>query len=164
MMVGILSDTHGRVAETATALKLLREAGCEFYIHCGDVGGEKIIDLMAGLPLAFVFGNCDFDREALKKYARHVGVACHDDLADLELGGRRIAVKHGDDARLIKQIVAGKRHDYLLHGHTHVARDQTIGGLRYINPGAVHRSPRPSVARLETKEQIVRFIPLREKQ
>jgi putative phosphoesterase len=160
MIVGIFSDTHGHAKETAAALAVLRGAGAEFYIHCGDVGGEAILDLMAGLPLAFVFGNTDMDREELAKYAGKLGLGCHDEFADLTLDGKRIAVTHGDNGRIIQQIVSGKQHQYLLHGHTHVARDQTIGGLRYINPGAVHRTPRPSVATLDTKSDKVRFIHL----
>lgn len=163
MIVGILSDTHGHVAETAAALAALRQAGAEFYIHCGDVGGEKILDLMADLPLAFVFGNTDMDRAELRQYATHLGLACHDEFADLELDGKHIAVTHGDNAKIIQQIIKGKRHEFLLHGHTHVARDQTIGGLRYINPGAVHRSPRPSVATLDTQTGTLRLIHLEAK-
>jgi len=158
MLLGILSDTHDKLEPTRAALKALRAADCEFYIHCGDVGGERIFDLLAGLPLAFVWGNCDFDRLTLKDYAASLGIACHDEFADLDLGGRRIAVTHGDDGNVIKQIIAGQKHQYLLHGHTHVARDQTIDGLRYINPGAVHRSPRPSVAVLDTATDLLRFI------
>jgi predicted phosphodiesterase len=143
------------------ALDILRGAGSEFYIHCGDVGGEPIFDLMAGLPLAFVWGNTDYDRAELRSYAQHLGIACHDELADLELDGRRIAVTHGDDAALLKTLTVARRHDYILHGHTHVARDQTLSGIRWINPGAVHRSPQPSDAVLDTQAQTVRFIHLR---
>jgi uncharacterized protein len=160
VIVGILSDTHGRVAATKAALAALRDAGAEYFIHCGDVGGEEIFDLMAGMPLSFVWGNTDFEREKLKGYAELLGLKCHGDLAELELGGRRIAVTHGDQAEIVRKIGKEKRQQYLLYGHTHVARDQTMGGLRYVNPGAVHRSPRPSVAVLETRTDTVRFIPV----
>ena len=42
--------------------------------------------------------------------------------------------------------------DVLLHGHTHVPRDETIGGVRFLNPGCVTRPNRgapASVAHLE---------------
>ncbi len=42
--------------------------------------------------------------------------------------------------------------DILLHGHTHVPRDETIGGVRFLNPGCVTRPNRgapASVAWLE---------------
>jgi uncharacterized protein len=160
MRVGILSDTHGRAAATAAALDLLRKAGSEFYIHCGDVGGEPILDLFSGLKLVFVWGNCDFDQAELGRYAKNLGLDCRQEFADLELDGRRIAVTHGDSPVILKRITAEKRHDYLLHGHTHVARDQVINGLRWINPGAVHRSPQPSVAVLDTISEKLEWIPL----
>jgi putative phosphoesterase len=160
MLVGILSDTHDRVAATTAALEALRKAGSEFFIHCGDVGGQKIFDLMAGLPLAFVWGNTDLASPELEHYAESLGLKCHGNFADLDLDGTKIAVTHGDDAAILKKIVTEKRHQYLLHGHTHVARDQTIDGLRWINPGAVHRTPRPSVAVLDTRTGILRFISL----
>jgi putative phosphoesterase len=160
MRLGILSDTHGKVAATAAALDLLRQAGSEFYIHCGDVGGEPILDLLASLPLVFVWGNTDFDQAELGRYAKNLGLDCRGNLADLDLDSRRIAVTHGDEPAILKRITAEKRHQYLLHGHTHVARDQMIGNLRWINPGAVHRSPRPSVAVLDTRSEKLEFIPL----
>jgi len=162
MLVGILSDTHDHVAPTTTALNLLRQAGAEYYIHCGDVGGTAIFDLLAGLPLAFVWGNTDYDRVELQGYAESLQLTCHDELAELELGGAHIAVTHGDNAHVLRQIISGRKHQYLVHGHTHVARDQVLNGLRWINPGAVHRSPRPSVAVLDTVTEKLRFIYLKD--
>src|ERR1700722_7068277 len=160
MLIGILSDTHGKVAATGAALEVLREAGAERYIHCGDVGGEAILDLMAGMTVDFVWGNTDWDRESLAKYAAGLGLSCHGELADLEIDGVRVAVTHGDDAKILKQIAGAKIYQFLFHGHTHVARDQVIEGLRWVNPGAVHRSPRPSVAVWETGSGKVKFLAL----
>ena len=161
MIIGILSDTHGRLAATQAGLAVLKQAGAEFFIHCGDVGGEPIFDAMAGLPLAFVWGNCDFDRTSLRKYAVDLGLQYHDDPADLNLDGKRIAVTHGDHHGVFQKLLAEKKHDYILHGHTHVARDQTIDGVRVINPGALHRSPRPTVAALDLKTGELRLIPVK---
>ena len=36
-MVGILSDSHGQVQRTRTAIELLQKAGATEFIHCGDV-------------------------------------------------------------------------------------------------------------------------------
>ena len=46
--------------------------------------------------------------------------------------------------------------DILLHAHTHVPRDETIGGVRFLNPGCVTRPNRgapPSVAWLEINDE-----------
>ncbi|HZN65955.1 MAG TPA: YfcE family phosphodiesterase [Tepidisphaeraceae bacterium] len=158
MLIGILSDTHDRADAMAAAMKLLRELGAAFYVHCGDVGAERVLDHLAGVPSAFVFGNTDWDRAALARYARSIGVACHDAFADLELGGKRIAVTHGDDYRLKQRILAEQRHDYLLQGHTHARADQRVGRTRLINPGALHRAKEKTVALLDTEADRLEFL------
>src|SRR5678815_1501055 len=142
----------------AAGVALLREAGAEFFVHCGDVGSERVLDHLAGLPSAFVFGNTDWDRAALARYAESIGVACHGALADLELGGKKVAVTHGDDFRLKQRILSDKRHDYLLQGHTHVRADERVGTMRLINPGALHRAKEKTVAVLDTATDTVRFL------
>ena len=150
MIVGILSDTHDRVEAMAAGVELLRRGGAEFYVHCGDVGSERVVDHLAGLPSAFVFGNTDWDRAALARYAETIGVACHGSFADLELAGKRIAVTHGDDFKLKQRLIADQKHDYLLQGHTHVRADEKVGKVRVINPGALHRAKEKTVATLDT--------------
>jgi hypothetical protein len=150
MRIGILSDTHDRPAAMKAAIELLVARGSEFFIHCGDVGSERILDHLAGLPSAFVWGNNDFDRAELQRYAQKLGIACHGTFADLELGGKRFAVLHGDDFRLRQRVLAEQRHDYLLLGHTHVRLDQRVGIIRCINPGALYRAAEKTVATLDT--------------
>jgi putative phosphoesterase len=158
MIVGILSDTHDRVDAMAAAMDLLRKGGAEFYVHCGDVGSERVLDHLAGVPSAFVFGNTDWDRAALQRYAQGLGVACHASLAELDLGGKRFAVTHGDDFRLKQRILSEQRHDYLLQGHTHVRMDQRVGRTRVINPGALHRARERTVALLDTETDRLTFL------
>ena len=157
MLIGILSDTHDHVEAMAAGMEALRAAGAEFFIHCGDVGGERILDLLAGTPSVFVWGNCDFDREALGKYAERLGIDCRGVFAELELGGKRIAVTHGDDGALMSRGSGGS-FDYLMHGHTHVVRDQRVGSVRIINPGALYRAATKTVAVLDTEKDLLRHL------
>jgi putative phosphoesterase len=159
MLVGILSDTHDRVDAMAAAMDVLRKGGAQFFIHCGDVGSERVIDHLAGVPSAFVFGNTDWDRATLARYADRLGVACYGSLADLELGGKHFAVIHGDDFRLKQRLLAEQRHDYLLQGHTHVRADERVGKVRLINPGALHRAREKTVAVLDTGADRLTFLP-----
>ncbi|HEY1628897.1 MAG TPA: metallophosphoesterase family protein, partial [Tepidisphaeraceae bacterium] len=69
MNIGILSDTHDRLDNMLAAMQLLRDGGAEFFIHCGDVGGERILDQLAGFPAALVWGNNDWDQAELSRYA-----------------------------------------------------------------------------------------------
>jgi putative phosphoesterase len=158
MLIGILSDTHDRVDAMAAGVALLKKAGAEFFVHCGDVGSERVLDHLAGLPSAFVFGNTDWDRAALARYAESIGVACHGTLADLELGGKKVAVTHGDEPKVKQRILSERRHDYLLQGHTHVRADERVGSTRVINPGALHRAREKTVATLDTETGEVKFL------
>ncbi len=162
MLIGILSDTHGRAQMTAAAVALLRERGAEFFVHCGDIGGEEVLDQLAGLPSVVVFGNTDWDRDDLARYAGTLGIGIGDPYAELELAGRRIAVLHGDDHALLQSLLTAQQHDYLFHGHTHVRNDQRVGRTRVINPGALHRARRKSVATLDLATDALTFLDLLE--
>ncbi|HEY8750135.1 MAG TPA: YfcE family phosphodiesterase [Tepidisphaeraceae bacterium] len=164
MVIGILSDSHDRPEAMAAAVKTLTANGAEFLIHCGDVGGEAILDYLAGgagVPSAFVWGNNDFDRRGLQRYAEELGINCLGNLGELELGGKRFVVLHGDDERTKQRLIAEQRHDYLLQGHTHIPLDQRIGKMRCINPGALHRAREKTVALLNTETDELTFLILR---
>ncbi|HWP41512.1 MAG TPA: metallophosphoesterase family protein, partial [Tepidisphaeraceae bacterium] len=134
MIIALLSDSHDRLPATVAALQLLRTRSPEFYIHCGDVGSERIIDQFAGLPAALVWGNTDWDRQPLTRYARQLGIRVLDDpFGELELDGKLFAVTHGDDARVVQLILDRQQHDYLLIGHSHVRCDRRQGRVHIIN-------------------------------
>jgi putative phosphoesterase len=158
--IGLISDTHDQQHATARALKLLRDGGAELILHAGDVGGESIIDLLVGLNAHFVWGNTDWDRAALGRYAASLGVTCHDDIARLTLAEKRIILTHGDDGRLIRQVLAGRQADILITGHTHVPHDLVENNVRCINPGAVYRAARKQVALLDLPEGTLTALPL----
>jgi putative phosphoesterase len=161
MIVGILSDTHDRLPATRAAVELLRTRGAEFLIHCGDVGGEQIIDQLAGdVPSAFVFGNNDWDTRGLQRYAAELGIQCLGAADELELGGKTFYVTHGDDFRALRTAIESQRYDYVLHGHTHVRRDDRVGRTRIINPGAMHRAKEKTVALLNTDSDDLTFFPI----
>ena len=158
MLIGILSDTHDRVDAMAAAVRVLAGRGAQVYIHCGDVGGERVLDHLAGLTAHFVTGNTDYDRQGLLRYGRSIDVSGHHPMADLTLDGKRFAVLHGDDHRLQKQLLAAQDHDYLLHGHTHLRDDRRVGRTHLINPGALHRAAEKTVALLDTATDRVEFL------
>ncbi|HEX8524973.1 MAG TPA: YfcE family phosphodiesterase [Tepidisphaeraceae bacterium] len=157
MIIGLLGDTHGRTQPMADAMKLLAAAGAQHYIHTGDVGAVEILDYLAGVPSAFVFGNNDWDRASMSRYAEKIGVSCYGNFADLTLDNKRIAVIHGDDPKLKQRILADQQFDYLFQGHTHIRKDEKIGRTRLINPGALHRTAQKTVATVDTQTDKVQF-------
>jgi putative phosphoesterase len=158
MLLAILSDTHDRSEIMAVAVRTLSARGAEFFIHCGDVCAPRLLDHLAGLRSAFVFGNCDWDRQSLARYAEAIGVPCYNNFADLELGGKKIAITHGDDHARLEQAIHSGRFDYIFHGHTHVRRDERIGPTRIINPGALYRASVKTAALLDTEKDLLEFV------
>jgi predicted phosphodiesterase len=59
---------------------------------------------------------------------------------DLTRGGKRFHLIHIPPAR------APQNCDVVLHGHTHVPRDEMRQGVRFLNPGCVSRPNRGAPA------------------
>ena len=162
MLIGILSDTHGHSAAASAAVSLLRANRAEHLIHCGDVGSQSVLDALAGdVPACFVWGNTDWDRVNLGRYASSLKIECFDAFGDLVISGKRFAITHGDDARLVRGVLAQQEHDYLLVGHSHRKDDRRVGRVRVINPGALYRAAEKTVALLDTARDELRFLTVR---
>jgi uncharacterized protein len=140
MRIGIVSDTHGRVATAVRAVSLLRERDVTTVLHCGDIDDGAAVEPFTGLDAHFVFGNCDVDRAALRRVIARAGLKLHEPFGDLELGGVRLAFLHGDDGVLFRDVEHSDYFDYLFYGHTHQAKEHRTGKTRVINPGALSRA------------------------
>ena len=159
MLIALLSDTHDSVANTQAALALLVPHRPAAYLHAGDLVSTSMLDLFIGLPFHFVFGNNEYDHAELRSRALALGLTCHGQQADLTLGPARICLTHGHDGRLSRAARSGD-FTYIIHGHTHVRRDERVGKTRIINPGAVQRASVRSVALLNVATDELRFLEL----
>jgi putative phosphoesterase len=131
-LIGVLADTHDRLPDTVFgALE-----GVDEIWHLGDVMDPQILlelDVF-GVPLTTVRGNND---------GPHWPVKC-----DLERNGLRFHLVH-----IPPRIFCGKT-DFLLHGHTHVPRNEMIEGVRWLNPGSAglaNKGAPRSVGRLKIR-------------
>ncbi len=160
MLLGVLSDTHDELDRTRFAVRLLRGAGAEALVHCGDVTTPPVLTACAGLPCWFVFGNHDSDNVPdLRRVGTELGVVCLEWGSVVELGGRRIGITHGHLTSDLRHVLAN-RPDILLTGHTHFAFDRIEGGVRRINPGALHRADVFSVALLDLTSGDLQILPV----
>ena len=159
MRIGILADSHGRVTVTAQAVRTLLDAGAEMLIHLGDVEREQVIEELAGHNAHIVFGNCDWNTDALARCATHLGVTVDDPIGRINIGSKQITFTHGHLPHLMQQALADGT-DFLLHGHTHQLRDERIGSTRVINPGALFRAPRYTVGVLDPETDTLEIIEL----
>ena len=160
MKIGILSDSHDRADAMRRGIAFLQEQGAMHYLHCGDIGDTDMLDLLAGLPAGFVWGNNDWDRRSLQRYASDLDITCFGDFGEIELDGKLFFITHGDDPKRVRRVLDEQRCDYLLLGHSHVPQDERVGKVRIINPGALHRAKPKTVALLDTRTDQLQLLPL----
>jgi putative phosphoesterase len=125
MSIFVLADTHNKLPQKV--VDLAREAD-EIW-HLGDVCAEILLDELRALgpPVTIVRGNCDSDSDWPL-------------VVDLARGGWRFRLEH------IPPDVPPDDVDVVLHGHTHVPRNEKRGGVLFLNPGCVTRPNRGSPA------------------
>ena len=142
MKIGVISDIHGPLSDSA------KEAleGVDQILCAGDIEMPQTFwDLQSIAPVIAVAGNCD-------TYVRRIL-----DLplaASPRIGGVRFYMVHrpedigtpADDVQMV------------IYGHTHIPRDETLGGMRYLNPGSARLPRRGSVrscAILEVEDGLI---------
>ncbi len=158
MKIGVISDTHGEIAATQRAVRILHRHGVEIIIHCGDVGSE-VVPLLHGLKTHFVRGNID-DPNVLREAIHQPAHELHEPVGVLEIEGRRIAFLHGHDLRLLRHTIHSGHYDLVCHGHTHAFSQAKEGDTVVLNPGAVSHTTQPSLAVVDLPSMEIRQIPL----
>lgn len=150
MRLGVLSDTHSRYQTVERALALLRERGVTELVHCGDIEDAETVGLFTGFACHFVFGNCDTDRDELLRAIAQAGQTLHEGYGCLDVEGVKMAFTHGDDPRLLRDLIQSEAFDFVFHGHTHRAEERRAGPTRVVNPGALHRARPKTLIVLDT--------------
>lgn len=142
---------------TARAADRLIEAGAASLLYLGDVCDESVVRALAdrahaagqAIPVRLVFGNMDAGLEdRLAATAHRLGLSVDHPVGRYRACERAIVAHHGH-LRGVEEQAAEAEADYYLHGHTHRERDERLGGMRIINPGALHRASRYTVALLD---------------
>jgi putative phosphoesterase len=123
----VIADTHNKLPPIIR--ELAREAD-EIW-HLGDVCNAGILHELKviGPPVTLVRGNCDSNLEWPL-------------MVELTRNSTRFRLQHVQPT--IRRLPTDC--DVLLHGHTHVPRDETISGIRFLNPGCVTRPNRGASA------------------
>jgi uncharacterized protein len=144
--LGVVSDTHGDVANTQKAVRLFQGHPVQLVVHCGDIGSPEIPPLFAPWPTHYVLGNVDGNATLLRSAIEEAGQTLHGRFGTLAVGGRRIALIHSDDSQRFCDAVTSHDWDLVCYGHTHQAKCHFDARTVVLNPGAVHCGYPPSVA------------------
>ncbi len=159
-MLGVVSNSSGRADAVASAIDVFAASGCGLVVHCGDVGGRHVLDELARLGGVFVWGERDHDRMGLLRYGHSIGVDCFGVMGQFEWEEKKICVVHGDDKKVIRQILDEQQYDYLLLGHDLTAEDRTVGKTRVLNPGAIFGGSQASAVLLDPPTGKIRVLAL----
>jgi putative phosphoesterase len=157
-IIGIISDTHEDVRMIRKAVRLLTERAPALVVHCGDIISPPVLEHFKGLPMRFVFGNNDGERSGLKKKCHELGFHEIGETLTFSHAGRSFFVNHGTNPQTIEDAARLGSYDYVLHGHTHLQRDELIGNTRIINPGALFSAELFSIAFLEPETGALEFV------
>ena len=141
-----MADTHDRMPRD---MSILAEGADEIW-HLGDVCSPGILETIEqiGPPVVIVRGNCDSHNE-------------WPIIVDLVRGGLKFRLQHIPPERPPENV------DVLLHGHTHVPRNEKRGNVLFLNPGCVTRPNQGSPASVAWLEIAAdgkinwRLVPLR---
>lgn len=126
MRIAVISDTHDRFPSTLPE----RLKGADEIWHLGDVcDPTTLVEFeLLGVPLHIVAGNCDAHPWPSSLTLERDGVVFH--LVHVPPAPERVP----------------PRTKVVLHGHTHVPRDETIANVRWLNPGCITRPNRGAPA------------------
>ncbi|MEO0529238.1 MAG: YfcE family phosphodiesterase [Planctomycetota bacterium] len=146
MRIGVVSDTHGSIEHTRPAIRMLESLEVEAVLHCGDIGSTDIVELFAPWPTHFVFGNCDYDHADLRRAIDAAGQTCHGLFGAIDLAGVRIALLHSHERTRFRETIDSGDYRLVCYGHTHVAKEETVGDTLVLNPGALYRANPHTIA------------------
>lgn len=158
MIVGILSDSHGRLDAIAATLAAFQARGVELVVHCGDIDTIPAVAPFREWTTHFVFGNCDWDQAGLRMAIADIGANLHEPFGHLSIDDVEIAWLHGHESKLMRDLENAGTFDYLFYGHTHVVEQHRAGRTLVVNPGALHRAKVKTCAVLDTKSRDLQAV------
>jgi putative phosphoesterase len=154
MRLGLISDTHDNVPMIKQVIRHLNGLDVSLVLHAGDYispfTAKPYSELKA--EMIGVLGNNCAEREKLREVYAAVGKEIVGNFAEVEVGGRRIALLHGHDDALLRSLTAHGDYDVVVHGHDHKVKVEKRRSMLVINPGEVcgYVSGRSSFGILDT--------------
>jgi len=176
MKIGIMSDTHDNLPQVSKAITAFRKEPVELIIHCGDWVSPFVPQFIYSLepkltiPVKSVFGNNEGDhfRFLERKEKEKWNIDFYKETYELELDGKKMIVYHGSSKSITASLIACKKYEVVLTGHTHEAVIETVNGVVHINPGSATGyawgkiTDKGSVVVYDTKTSSARLILLKD--
>jgi len=162
MKILVLSDSHDNLWKLDAAAEHITLA--DVIIHCGDICSPFMVrrlgQLSAGRPVHIVWGNNDGDTYLLGQVASaYSNVELHGALAQLEVGGLKVAVNHYPE--IARGLAKCGDYGLVCYGHDHILHQERVGECLLLNPGELMgMKGRSTLAMVETADRRVVWIDL----
>ena len=146
MKLIIASDIHGSAFWCRRLLELVEREQPDRLILLGDLlyhgprndlpkeyAPKQVIPMLSGLKdkIVAVRGNCEAEVDQMG-----LPFPCMADYSQLLLDGKVFPLTHGHHGSP-ENLPPLPEGSVFLSGHTHVKRDEGVGGIRCLNPGSV---------------------------
>ena len=132
--IGVLSDSHVRSLDGMPEKLIETLSSMDLIVHAGDFVALQVYEDLKKLgDVRAVRGN--MDEGALRVLLPEI------DLLTIE--GKKVGIIHGFGApwgieeRIRKQF---DKVDIIIFGHSHISKNEMIGGVHFFNPGPARRS------------------------
>lgn len=139
MKIAVLSDCHDHLANLARALELVQQHQAEHLLYLGDFCAPFTLTALAegfSGPIDAVLGNNDGDPLHLCRIsAKFPQVTLHEPLAELEIGGKKIALHHYPEVGI--RLAESQVYDAVFTGHDHRKYTHQKGRTLWANPGEI---------------------------
>lgn len=163
--IGVIADTHDRLELIDEAVKVLNCEEVDLVLHAGDYVSPFSVLRFKPLKakLIGVFGNNDGDKNLLRKRFEEIGAELQGKFAEIDLGGLKIALLHGEEEKLLKALINSNYYDVVVYGHTHKVENINIGKTLVVNPGEAcgYLSGNATIAVLNMEEMKAKIISLK---
>lgn len=160
MKLGIMADTHDNLDATEKAVDFFNEEKVDHVLHAGDLVSPFTANILGNLDakLHYVWGNNEGDKLHCRSNLNEAGADLAGSFASLDLGGKMIALLHGEDEEIVEALAESGKFDVVVRGHTHepeIREDPMV-----INPGPTsgYLSDRRTVALLDTDDMSAKVV------
>ncbi len=125
MKIGILSDTHKKEKRSQKVINHLLDNGAEFFIHCGDIVKEQMLEQLKATNKRYiaVYGNNDAHLHSIHNKYNLVQEPHHFKLDKTTFKLMHLPFYMNPDAEIV------------LFGHTHEFECDFKNGTLFLNPG-----------------------------
>ncbi len=140
MKLFIASDIHGSYKYMSLLRERIETEKPDRIVLLGDIlyhgprndlpegyAPKKVIEALSGLNILAVKGNCDAEVDDMV-----LPFSVTSDSAFMIDDNRTLHFCHGH-----REVLSASEGDIVFSGHTHVPRNEKIGGVTFINPGSV---------------------------